>query len=254
MDGDASQRVTCLAPPRNLLRAASLLITLALTLAPDLSSAIDGGALAGRTTLSRATVAIGTIAEGDESVGISRCSGVLIAPDLVLTAAHCVRGESLASGVVLYDGAKPRAPVIRVVAVTRYAAVPDDLPAAYASLLDLSLDTAVLRLASPVRGREPIAIGNGRVPPRGLRLAGAGLSRQGVGVLKTAELETLAVTSTGLIVAATRGSAVCKGDSGGPVVADGPRGPILWGVASAILTTQGPCGHVVVIAPAAPNP
>jgi len=46
---------------------------------------------------------------------------------------------------------------------------------------------------------------------------------------------------------------VCRGDSGGPVVADGAGGPVLWGVASSVLTSRPPCGRVVVIAPAAPN-
>jgi hypothetical protein len=37
------------------------------------------------------------------------------------------------------------------------------------------------------------------------------------------------------------------------VVADGPGGPVLWGVASAVLTSRPPCGNILVIAPAAPN-
>ena len=85
---------------------------------------------------------------------------------------------------------------------------------------------------------------------RTLRLAGAGISQQGVGVLKTTRLDRLMVTSTGLMIAAARGSEVCKGDSGGPVVADGRQGPVLWGVASAVLSRDGVCGRVVVIAPA----
>ena len=97
--------------------------------------------------------------------------------------------------------------------------------------------------------RQPIRIGRG-LPPSVLRLAGAGLSQQGVGVLKTVQLDRLMVTSTGLVIAAARGSEVCKGDSGGPVVADGRQGPVLWGVASAVLSRDGTCGRVVVIAPA----
>lgn len=235
----------------NALRAGFAAIVLVLTAGS--SAAIDGGAVARRNRLSQATVGVGTLVAGSGTIGISRCSGVLIAPSLVLTAAHCVRGNPLAAAVILYNGARPVAPAIQVASVERYAVAATDIPAQYASLLELSLDTAILHLASPVRGREPIRISRGSQPPSGLRLAGTGLSSEGVGVLKTTHLDPLLVTSTGLVIAATRGSEVCKGDSGGPVVADGSRGPVLWGVASAVLASHPPCGRVVVIAPAAPS-
>ena len=63
----------------------------------------------------------------------------------------------------------------------------------------------------------------------------------------------LVVTGTSLIFAPTRGFKVYKGNSGGPVVADGPGGPAPWGVASAVLSSDGQRGHTVVVAPASPN-
>jgi hypothetical protein len=230
-----------------IFSATALACLLALTSSP--AQAILGGALAARNSLGQATVVVGTLLAGSGEISLSRCSGVLVSPDVVLTAAHCVRNGPVAAVVVFYEGSRPVRPALRVAEVTRYDVQSAGLPGKYAGLLELSLDTAALRLAAPVRGRRPIPIGRG-APPSNLRLAGAGISQQGVGVLKTTRLDPLLVTSTGLLIAAARGSEVCKGDSGGPVVADGRHGPVLWGVASAVLSSDGACGRVVVIAPA----
>jgi hypothetical protein len=217
------------------------------------AAAIEGGALAGRNALSRATVGIATLSAGEGSIGLNRCSGVLVSPTLVLTAGHCVRDNPVASAVVFYEGSRSVRPPLRVAALARYDVVASDLPAGYGGLLELSLDTALLRLAAPVRGRAPVRIGGGGRPPAGLRLLGAGLSGEGVGTLKTTRLDPVLQTATGLIIARTRGSEVCSGDSGGPVVAEGRGGPVLWGVASAVITDRPPCGSIVVVAPARPS-
>lgn len=216
--------------------------------------AIEGGSLSRRgDALAEATVGIGTVSLPDGMPRLSRCTGVLVSPDLVLTAAHCVNGDPVGALVVFYRGGEPVKPVYTARVVTRYSPDPGEtLPnEARITLTDLSLDLAVLRLSQPVRDRRPVPIATdpGRVPAA-LRLAGTGLSGRSVGRLRSTGLTPVAATTTGLTIARTNGSQVCLGDSGGPVVGQDRRGLFVWGVASAVITRQAYCGSIVAIAPA----
>src|SRR5262245_32127281 len=219
------------------------------------SLAIEGGAPArSGDRLARATVAVGLLSQPSSGANFDRCSGVLIRPDVILTAAHCVSDSTVSAAVLFYNGSRPIPTARAIVAVTRSAVAPgriasDDLAA---RLRELSLDIALLRLASPVRDRAPIPLARNRqAPPATLLLAGAGLSGEGSGILRTATLRPIAITDTGLVIASVIGARVCVGDSGGPVVTAGRGGPALWGVASAVISSRPPCGDIVVVAPAA---
>ena len=198
---------------RKANHASSLALVISLLLCGGPSSALVGADVADRT-VQRFTVVVAG-AKG-------RCSGVVLAPDIVLTAAHCVRrGERLQVGGNLGAG---------------YQTVPPSLLSAVAEIVPHPLyapgdsgspDLAILKLAKPLPDRFVPAVLNPRVPGVGDDLIVAGYGKSAAGdsgakVVLRMVLQRVSQSFRGWVILTSVGedaSGAGSGDSGGPVFA-----------------------------------
>ena len=175
------------------------------------------------------------------------CTGTLIAPDVVLTAGHCIEVAPVEVIVDATDFTKPGGEVIRVKSATAY---PD---------WEHTYDVGVLVLehasATPPRAIASACTAKGLVTGAKVRVVGFGLTTQsGTGdnsrlhqALLTVTDPTCvtdaacarAVTPHGEFMAGGGGTDACFGDSGGPIY----LGSALIGVVSRGIAAAGkPCG------------
>jgi secreted trypsin-like serine protease len=239
---------------RTLLTTLSYLVPL---LGPPALALEGGSTLTAGQTLSRSTVAIQAVTPLDDGKArVSECTGILVARDLVLTAAHCLddvlKPEHVA--VFFFEGSKAVAPFAPVAAIVRHpshvrgwAKKPGDIETRQA---EISNDLALLRLRAPAASDRPVFSLDSGLKPNALVLFAAGASGPGgkTGTLKTIALSSIRHTQTGPQLAfATPGvGRVCTGDSGGPVVT---QSGAIWGVAGAILRGEGGCSSRMVVVP-----
>lgn len=147
------------------------------------------------------------------------CSAVIVAPDVILTAAHCVTGADQHRVHFRDGGGEP------VLIVPAAKAVHPGYDAKAIEKRTRSIDLALLRLPAPLPAPfQSATLGMGR-PPKGdaVTVAGWGLSREGEAkTTGTFRAASLAVNepygpSDILLWLDGKGAGACQGDSGGPI-------------------------------------
>jgi secreted trypsin-like serine protease len=228
------------------------ILVLPALLLPAAAHAIVGGGAPSTEGIARSVVTI---------VG-SRgnfCTGAVIAPRLVLTAAHCVQ-PGADYKIVEYGADKPpRLQDVRTVAV--HPAFNMQAMVAHRA----TADVALLQLAMPARGKTPSAVGAPNIPIMvggRFTIAGIGVTVRGdgksggiirvAGLVATGQPGTLQIRLVDPVGQGLRdGMGACTGDSGGPVFEDKQGGPAIIGVISWSTGPNGSggCGGITGVTP-----
>jgi secreted trypsin-like serine protease len=187
------------------------------------------------------------------------CTGALIAPKLVLTAAHCVQPGAVYK--IVEVGAAEQPQLKDVITVSIHPAFNMQAILAHRA----TADVALLQLEAPPRARNPATLGVPQVPivvGSRFTIAGIGVTIRGEGrsggtirvaaLVATGQPGTLQIRLVDPVAQGTRdGLGACTGDSGGPVFEDGQAGPAIIGVISWSTGPNGSagCGGLTGVTP-----
>ncbi|GAB4068622.1 trypsin-like serine protease [Ancylobacter sonchi] len=213
-------------PIPSFVRLSRIGVAAALLCAAAPAAAIVGGRPADEATRAQTALIVSTRG--------ASCTGVVLAPQVVLTAAHCVQPAANYAAVA-FEASGPR-----IIEASRVALHPQFDPNSFATRRPTP-DLALVRLSAPLPGARPAQLSSEPALPArrtAFTLAGYGVVKDGdgksAGTLRTVELPSIGTTG-GIMIRLSDGPAAggCTGDSGGPVFLDGEvAGIIGWSTAA----------------------